>query len=163
MSSTPSQSLKKYPANCLLVIRSLLEAIEMQRQWYADACAHLMKNEPWDLFFMRYHLPDTSWHSLSEVLDPTLAKDPEERRRHVVAVAFELCGHRQNFRRSVHDAASLLHDRQRCATDPNRSAEAEPPRHRDRRLQPQIAHTTEKSERRPRWMALIDDHRTRRR
>ena len=61
---------------------TLLEAIEMQRAWYADACAHLMKNEPWDLFFMRYHLPDTSWHSLSEVLDPTLAKDPEERRRH---------------------------------------------------------------------------------
>ncbi len=61
---------------------TLLEAIEMQRQWYADACTQLMKSEPWDLFFMRYHLPDTSWHSLSEVLDPTLAKDPEERRRH---------------------------------------------------------------------------------
>ena len=61
---------------------TLLEAIEMQRQWYGDACTQLMKSEPWDLFFMRYHLPDTSWHSLSEVLDPTMAKDPEERRRH---------------------------------------------------------------------------------
>jgi hypothetical protein len=61
---------------------TLLEAIEMQRQWYADACTHLMKNEPWDLFIMRYHLPDTSWHSLSEVLDPTTARNADERRRH---------------------------------------------------------------------------------
>lgn len=61
---------------------TLLEEIEMQRQWYADACAHVMKNEPWDLFVMRYHLPDTSWHSIPHVLDPRLASDAEERRRH---------------------------------------------------------------------------------
>jgi len=61
---------------------TLLEEIEMQRQWYADACTHVLKNKPWDLFVMRYHLPDTSWHSIPHVLDPTLAKNAEERRQH---------------------------------------------------------------------------------
>ena len=61
---------------------TLLEEIEMQRQWYADACTHVLKNKPWDLFVMRYHLPDTSWHSIPHVLDPTLAKSAEERRQH---------------------------------------------------------------------------------
>jgi len=61
---------------------TLLEEIEMQRQWYADACTHVLKNKEWDLFVMRYHLPDTSWHSIPHVLDPTLAKTAEERRQH---------------------------------------------------------------------------------
>jgi predicted AlkP superfamily phosphohydrolase/phosphomutase len=61
---------------------TLLEEIEMQRQWYADACTYVLKNKPWDLFVMRYHLPDTSWHSISEVLDETRAESAEERRRH---------------------------------------------------------------------------------
>ena len=54
----------------------------MQRQWYADACTHVLKNKPWDLFVMRYHLPDTAWHSIPQVLDPASARTPEERRQH---------------------------------------------------------------------------------
>jgi predicted AlkP superfamily phosphohydrolase/phosphomutase len=61
---------------------TLLEEIEMQRQWYADACTHVLKNKPWDLFVMRYHLPDTSWHSIPHVLDPAAAKSAAERRQH---------------------------------------------------------------------------------
>ena len=61
---------------------TLLEEIEMQRRWYADACAQLMKNEPWDLFFMRYHLPDTAWHSISAMMDRTTPKSEAERRLH---------------------------------------------------------------------------------
>lgn len=61
---------------------TLLEEIELQRQWYADACTYLLKHEPWDLFIMRYHLPDTSWHAFPEVLDPRTARSAEERRRH---------------------------------------------------------------------------------
>ncbi len=61
---------------------TLLEEIEMQRQWYADACTYVLRNKPWDLFIMRYHLPDTSWHSISSVMDPTAAKNEAERRHH---------------------------------------------------------------------------------
>ena len=61
---------------------TLLEEIEMQRQWYADACTHVLKNKPWDLFVMRYHLPDTSWHSIPHVLDPAAARNAAERRQH---------------------------------------------------------------------------------
>jgi predicted AlkP superfamily phosphohydrolase/phosphomutase len=61
---------------------TLLEEIEMQRRWYADACAHLLRNEAWDLFIMRYHLPDTAWHSISKMMDPSSAANEAERRRH---------------------------------------------------------------------------------
>jgi len=61
---------------------TLLEEIEMQRQWYADACTYVLKNKPWDLFIMRYHLPDTSWHSISSVMDSAAAKNEAERRHH---------------------------------------------------------------------------------
>ncbi len=61
---------------------TLFEEIEMQRRWYADACAYLMKSKPWDLFIMRYHLPDTAWHSISSMMDPASAKDEAERKRH---------------------------------------------------------------------------------
>jgi len=61
---------------------TLLEEIEMQRQWYADACSYVLKNKPWDLFIMRYHLPDTSWHSISAVMNPAAAKHEAERKHH---------------------------------------------------------------------------------
>jgi predicted AlkP superfamily phosphohydrolase/phosphomutase len=61
---------------------TLLEEIELQRKWYSDACTYLLKNKPWDLFIMRYHLPDTSWHAVAHVLDPTTAHSAQERREH---------------------------------------------------------------------------------
>ncbi|MCG3169271.1 MAG: hypothetical protein CALGDGBN_00789 [Pseudomonadales bacterium] len=61
---------------------TLLEELEMQRRWYADACTHVLAREPWELFVMRYHLPDTAWHSISHVLDPRTAATDCERREH---------------------------------------------------------------------------------
>lgn len=61
---------------------TLFEVIEMQRRWYADACTYLLKNKPWDLFIMRYHLPDTAWHSISSMMDPATPKNEVERRHY---------------------------------------------------------------------------------
>jgi predicted AlkP superfamily phosphohydrolase/phosphomutase len=85
---------------------TLLEEIEMQRQWYADACTYVLKNKPWDLFIMRYHLPDTSWHSIAAVMDPTAAHNPAERRHH------------QEVELGIYQACDrLAHDLFACADD----------------------------------------------
>jgi len=59
-------------------IDTVVEMAELQRQWFSDACTYLLKNKPWDLFMMHYHLPDHAWHCISKMMDPATAKSEAE-------------------------------------------------------------------------------------
>ena len=54
---------------------TLLEIGEFELNFWIDACSHILKNKPWDLFMMQYHAPDHAWHSISWLMDPATAKD----------------------------------------------------------------------------------------
>ncbi|MFC2000281.1 alkaline phosphatase family protein [Chloroflexota bacterium] len=72
---------------------TLGEIVEMQRQWYSDACTHILKNKSWDLFIIRYHLPDTAWHSLSRLVDHATANSDLEgqRFRQLELMVYQAC------------------------------------------------------------------------
>ena len=57
---------------------TVLEIAELERQWWSDACTYILKNKPWDLFMMHYHLTDHAWHSISWMMDPATAKSKAE-------------------------------------------------------------------------------------
>jgi len=57
---------------------TLLEIQEMERQFWSDAAAHVLKNKPWDMFIMHYHVPDHAWHSMSTLMDPLTARSEAE-------------------------------------------------------------------------------------
>jgi len=61
---------------------TVLEISEMERQWWSDACTHILRNKPWDLFIMQYHLPDHAWHSISWMMDPAITKNEAELRKY---------------------------------------------------------------------------------
>lgn len=58
--------------------KTVVEVVELERQWFSDACTYILKNKPWDLFMMHYHPPDSAWHRFSPMMDPLTAKDEEE-------------------------------------------------------------------------------------
>ncbi len=58
-------------------VDTLLELIELQNVWLGDAAAHLLKNHPWDLFFMHAHTPDHAYHAFINKLEPGVCKDQE--------------------------------------------------------------------------------------
>jgi len=51
---------------------TLFEIAEFERQWLSDACTYILKNKPWDLFMMHYHLPDGAYHTLEGLVDAGL-------------------------------------------------------------------------------------------
>lgn len=59
-------------------VETLAECIDYQNIWLADACAYLLENKEWDLFFMHAHCPDWTYHTLSNKLDPSTNPNKEE-------------------------------------------------------------------------------------
>jgi len=57
---------------------TIKEAIELHHAWLADAAVYLLRNKPWDLYFMHAHCPDTMHHRFATQMDPATAKSPEE-------------------------------------------------------------------------------------
>jgi len=58
--------------------KTFMELLEMMHVWLADAAAYLLRNKPWDLYFMHIHTPDTMHHRFATQMDPATAKSPEE-------------------------------------------------------------------------------------
>lgn len=56
-------------------IDMLLDLIDMQNRWLGETAAHLLKNHPWDLFFMHAHTPDHAYHAFINKLEPMVCKD----------------------------------------------------------------------------------------
>ncbi len=61
---------------------TVLEIMELERQWYSDACTYILKSKPWDLFMMHYHPPDHAWHSIAHLMDPATARNESEWRKY---------------------------------------------------------------------------------
>jgi len=74
---------------------TVLEIAELERQWYSDACSYILKNKPWDLFMMHYHLVDHAWHSISWMMDPATAKSETEWKKYqeVELELYQVCDH----------------------------------------------------------------------
>jgi len=72
---------------------TVLEIAELERQWWSDACTYILKNKPWDLFIMQYHLPDHAWHSISWLMDPATAKSEAEWKKYqeVELATYKMC------------------------------------------------------------------------
>ena len=56
---------------------TLVETIELSHRWLAQASRYLLKNKPWDLFFLHIHTPDWVYHAFSSELDPLTAPNAE--------------------------------------------------------------------------------------
>lgn len=52
-----------------------VELFDFQHQWMGEASYQLLKNHPWDIFFLHAHSPDHSYHSYIKQLEPTTCKD----------------------------------------------------------------------------------------
>ena len=50
--------------------RTLVETVEFHHAWLADATLYLLRNKPWDLYFVHVHTPDWMYHTISVDLDP---------------------------------------------------------------------------------------------
>jgi len=61
---------------------TLVELVEFQHVWLADAASHLMRNHEWNLFFMHDHAPDWMYHTFSTQMDPATSPSPEVADRH---------------------------------------------------------------------------------
>ena len=55
---------------------TLVETLEWHHIWLGDASEYLLKNKPWDLYFMHVHTPDWMYHTFTTDLDPAVAKNP---------------------------------------------------------------------------------------
>ncbi|MDA8218615.1 MAG: alkaline phosphatase family protein [Dehalococcoidales bacterium] len=55
--------------------QTMVETVDYHNVWLADAATYLLKNKPWDLYFMHIHTPDSMYHIFSSDLDPLTAKD----------------------------------------------------------------------------------------
>jgi predicted AlkP superfamily phosphohydrolase/phosphomutase len=54
---------------------TMVETADFHNIWLADAATYLLRNKPWDLYFMHIHTPDGMYHVFSSDLDPLTAKD----------------------------------------------------------------------------------------
>ncbi|MHB1132745.1 MAG: alkaline phosphatase family protein [Chloroflexota bacterium] len=57
---------------------TLVEVTDLMHNFLADAGTYLLKNKPWDLYFMHIHTPDWMHHTISVDLDPHTAQHPEQ-------------------------------------------------------------------------------------
>ncbi len=62
---------------------TLVETIDFHHNWLADASTYLLKNKPWDLYFLHVHTPDWMYHTFSKDLDPLTSRSAQ------VAAGFE--------------------------------------------------------------------------
>ena len=60
--------------------QTMVETVEYHNTWLADAATYLLRNKPWDLYFMHIHTPDSMYHIFSSDLDPLTAKNEALRR-----------------------------------------------------------------------------------
>ncbi len=70
-----------------LDLDSLVEVVEYQHIWIADAASYLLKNKEWDLFFMHAHCPDWMYHTFSRKLEPETTERTERERYEKVELA----------------------------------------------------------------------------
>ncbi|MHB1417575.1 MAG: alkaline phosphatase family protein, partial [Chloroflexota bacterium] len=56
---------------------TLVEVTDLMHNFLADAGTYLLKNKPWDLYFMHIHTPDWMHHTISVDLSPNTARNPE--------------------------------------------------------------------------------------
>ena len=56
--------------------QTLVETVDWHHVWLGDASVYLLKNKPWDLYFMHVHTPDWMYHTFTTDLDPAVAKNP---------------------------------------------------------------------------------------
>ncbi|MCL5109598.1 MAG: alkaline phosphatase family protein [Chloroflexi bacterium] len=61
--------------------QTLVETCELTHEWLADAALYLLKNKPWDLYFMHIHTIDWFYHTFSVDLDPATSDSPETIKR----------------------------------------------------------------------------------
>lgn len=66
---------------------TLIELIQLQNLWFAEAAHHLLSSHPWTLFFMHAHCPDHSYHAFINKLEQASCKDKEVVSRHLKAEA----------------------------------------------------------------------------
>ncbi|MHB1133775.1 MAG: alkaline phosphatase family protein [Chloroflexota bacterium] len=55
---------------------TLIETCELTHDWLADAAGYILKNKPWDLYFMHVHTIDWFYHTFSTDLDPATSDSP---------------------------------------------------------------------------------------
>jgi hypothetical protein len=58
---------------------TLVEAVEIQHVWTADAVTSLLGHKPWDLAALHVHCPDWTYHTFSRKLEPAFTPDTGER------------------------------------------------------------------------------------
>ena len=59
-----------------------LELIESQHIWLADAGEYLLRNKPWEIFYMHAHCPDWVYHAFGSKWDPATNSDSREVQRY---------------------------------------------------------------------------------
>ena len=56
--------------------KTLVETVDWHHIWLGDASTYLLKNKPWDIYFMHVHTPDWMYHTFSQDLEPLVTKRP---------------------------------------------------------------------------------------
>ena len=64
---------------------TLVDLIDMQNRWLADAAVRLMGSHPWDIFCMHAHTPDHCYHVFASYLEPSVCKDKKLHRMYLKA------------------------------------------------------------------------------
>ncbi|MHC4563782.1 MAG: alkaline phosphatase family protein [Planctomycetota bacterium] len=64
---------------------TLLELIDIQNRWFADAATRLMATHKWDIFCMHAHAPDHCYHDFANAVDPGECKDKKVLAKHQAA------------------------------------------------------------------------------
>ena len=59
-------------------LETFMELDEFQHVYLADATTYLLRNKPWDLFFVHYHMPDWIYHVFANKMDPATNPNAEE-------------------------------------------------------------------------------------
>ncbi len=61
---------------------TLVEACDMEHDWFAGALSRLMDRHPWDMIFMHAHCPDHVGHTILTKADPLTNKDKDSAAYH---------------------------------------------------------------------------------
>ena len=62
--------------------QTLVEVMDFNHTWLAEASVYLLTNKPWDVFYLHVHTPDHLYHTMSLEIDPVTATDPRARTQH---------------------------------------------------------------------------------
>jgi len=58
------------------------DLVDSQHIWLADAACYLLKNKPWDVFYMHAHCPDHVYHVFGNKWDPATNPDAAQVKRY---------------------------------------------------------------------------------